>query len=201
MNILSAEDFERLKATGLLYVVLDECDGSFESYLKIYGEEPTVAEKKYDLGNIKIRVKDAEHCRKIQEHLFKLGCRWESATGMAGVVKHLEDASYLYVYADGLILYSDSYTDEDYFKKHQNTEHTFSDEEIGYKPLLPEVDMSKCPPMPSVKPPLGLRPKYIVDKERMQEILEAMERYVAEEKKIPTDWFNELEDLNESSHC
>ena len=52
-------------------------------------------------------------------------------------------------------------------------------------------------------PPLGLVPKFIHDersydsdydsnKYRANEILEAMQRYVKADKKIPKSWFNEL---------
>jgi hypothetical protein len=199
MNILSEEDFEKLRDSGMLYVVEPECDGSYDSYLKIYGEEPAVEEKKYNLGSIKIRIKDAEHSRCVQEHLFKMGYKWESSRyDQKQEVKH-SYADCLYVYENGLILFSDR--DERHFNNHQNLEYAFSDEEIGYKPVLPPVDMSRCPPMPTVKPPLGIRPKHIVNMERMQEIIEAMSRYVSERKYIPAEWFDEVRELNEISHC
>jgi hypothetical protein len=42
------------------------------------------------------------------------------------------------------------------------------------------------------KPPLGLRPKYITDSERIGEIEEAIKRYVAAKKDIPEEWYVEL---------
>lgn len=58
------------------------------------------------------------------------------------------------------------------------------------------------PPKPIVKPvekqqpPLGLRPRCIANTFRMQEILDAMQRYCAEAKKIPVEWLEELSTLN-----
>lgn len=57
--------------------------------------------------------------------------------------------------------------------------------------------------MPETAPPIGLVPKFIHDertydseydcnKARAFEILEAMQRYVKADKKIPKSWFNEL---------
>jgi hypothetical protein len=73
----------------------------------------------------------------------------------------------------------------------------YLEQEIGYKPILPTADMSRCPAMLSVKHHLGIRPKYIVNMERMQEIINAMSRYVSVGYKIPSEWFSELDDLNE----
>lgn len=49
------------------------------------------------------------------------------------------------------------------------------------------------------KPPLGLRPKYLFDadfdnlfRNRALEILDAMRRYVEDDKSIPTEWTDEL---------
>lgn len=47
------------------------------------------------------------------------------------------------------------------------------------------------------KPPLGLVPRNIANNLRMKEIILAMNRYVADNKKIPSEWINELVDLND----
>lgn len=49
--------------------------------------------------------------------------------------------------------------------------------------------------MDTVKPPLGLKPKWVHDGERKCEILEAMERYAKTEKPIPIEWIKELKEL------
>lgn len=50
----------------------------------------------------------------------------------------------------------------------------------------------------SEKPPLGLRPRWIVDALRIREILEAMDRYNSAGVPIPTDWSDELNELFEA---
>lgn len=46
------------------------------------------------------------------------------------------------------------------------------------------------------KPPLGLRPRSILRRQRMGEILDAMCRYFAAEKQIPPEWVDEFENWN-----
>lgn len=50
--------------------------------------------------------------------------------------------------------------------------------------------------MPFLKQPIGLRPKWIADRMRAQEILEACLRYITEGKRIPQEWLDELAELN-----
>ena len=45
------------------------------------------------------------------------------------------------------------------------------------------------------KPPLGLKPKYIHDKARVKEILDAMERYSYQRFPVPIEWIQELREL------
>lgn len=45
------------------------------------------------------------------------------------------------------------------------------------------------------KPPLGLTPKFIHNKKRIIEILDAMERYSYQRFPIPTEWVKELREL------
>ena len=47
------------------------------------------------------------------------------------------------------------------------------------------------------KPPLGLKPKFIHDKIRIKEILDAMERYSYQRFPIPIEWIEELRELIE----
>ena len=49
------------------------------------------------------------------------------------------------------------------------------------------------------KPPIGIKPRYIHDCERMIEILDAMERYSEAQKRIPVEWIDELKDLIEGA--
>ena len=45
------------------------------------------------------------------------------------------------------------------------------------------------------KPPMGLKPRYIHDGERIDEILCAIERYTDANMSIPKSWVEELRDL------
>lgn len=47
----------------------------------------------------------------------------------------------------------------------------------------------------SQKPPVGLKPRYIHDSERIDEILYAIERYTDANMSIPKSWIEELRDL------
>ena len=45
------------------------------------------------------------------------------------------------------------------------------------------------------KPPLGLEPKWAHDSRRVEDILDAIERYTDANTSIPKAWVEELEDL------
>lgn len=45
------------------------------------------------------------------------------------------------------------------------------------------------------RPPIGIKPRYIHDEERKQEIMDAMVRYSNAFKPIPVEWLDELRDL------
>ncbi len=45
------------------------------------------------------------------------------------------------------------------------------------------------------KPPLGLRPRWISDEQRLNEIVCAMIRYSKDNNAIPHSWIDELEDI------
>ena len=47
------------------------------------------------------------------------------------------------------------------------------------------------------KPPLGLMPVKLHRELRMLNILSAMTRYISVSKKIPLEWINELDAINE----
>jgi hypothetical protein len=50
---------------------------------------------------------------------------------------------------------------------------------------------------PEPKPPVGLRPRDIAVASRIQEIEDAMRRYMDAHVLIPTEWFAEYEELRE----
>lgn len=45
------------------------------------------------------------------------------------------------------------------------------------------------------KPPLGLKPRWVHDEQRMNAILNAMERFTESNKAIPKEWIAELGEL------
>ena len=127
---------------------------------------------------IKIRIRDEAHCREVQDALFKAGYSWFSASKEY----HFEYAVALY--AEGKSLTYMAHNNGDYFEHHDNVEKFLVDGELVDK----DVEL--------VKPPLGLRPRYIVDAIRIQEILAACTRYTTEAKPIPAVWLEELSELN-----
>jgi hypothetical protein len=48
------------------------------------------------------------------------------------------------------------------------------------------------------KPPLGLRPRYVSDRKRLEEIRDAITRYTAEAYPIPAEWIAEYNELAEA---
>lgn len=50
-------------------------------------------------------------------------------------------------------------------------------------------------PMGLEKPPIGLRPRFIVDESRYSEVLEAMCRYAKAKKEVPQEWKDEALEL------
>lgn len=47
------------------------------------------------------------------------------------------------------------------------------------------------------KPPLGITPRFILDEERRNEIIDAMNRYVDRNKRIPQEWLDQLNEISE----
>lgn len=45
------------------------------------------------------------------------------------------------------------------------------------------------------KPPIGVKPRWLHDSERLKDILDAIERYTNDDLPIPKDWVIELRDL------
>lgn len=50
-----------------------------------------------------------------------------------------------------------------------------------------------------VKPPIGLMPKWVSDKERLNEVRSAIVRYYDAELKIPIEWIKEYNGLIDST--
>jgi hypothetical protein len=129
---------------------------------------------------MKFKVESVEHSKAIQDALFALGYKW---AGNDAYHKH-EDARYLFADINGergYITYV--HADDSYFNDSPNVEHFLVDGEFVTK--APVIE----------RPPLGLKPRSIHERMRLLEILEAMHRYVKADKKIPSEWHDEFNDL------
>ncbi|CAI3674294.1 hypothetical protein CNEO4_620037 [Clostridium neonatale] len=47
------------------------------------------------------------------------------------------------------------------------------------------------------RPPLGITPRFILDEERREEIIDAMNRYLYKNKRIPSEWLEELNEIQD----
>lgn len=61
--------------------------------------------------------------------------------------------------------------------------------------LLNLYSVSNC----AIKPPLGLVPKWVRQKERYEEVCQAIARYYNANREIPTEWVEEYNEL--VKHC
>jgi hypothetical protein len=151
------------------------------------------------LKDMKIKIKDEQHSKQVQEALFNMGYEW----GDGGrTIKHT-DAKALYTYEYGGLFYNSR--DED------STEHFDENEKPEYKlsfgtfvpavyipdPDFPQIVIVDDPHGGQPGPLLGLTPRIIRDKERLVEILEAMLRFAKGDMIIPDEWDNEYDELRE----
>jgi hypothetical protein len=93
---------------------------------------------------------------------------------------YYKDCKEMKLTEDDILYISDNYTDEEIFKEYYKGDIPV---EIKYK-----------------KPPLGLMPKRIHDESRLDEISEAIKRYIAEKKEIPIEWIEEYRSLLSKEH-
>lgn len=61
--------------------------------------------------------------------------------------------------------------------------------------LLSLYNVSNC----AIKPPLGLVPKWVRQKERYEEVCQAIARYYNANREIPIEWIEEYNEL--VKHC
>jgi len=75
--------------------------------------------------------------------------------------------------------------------------YTITDRTIN-KNVIPKPNLNRGKTMePLKKPPLGLIPRKIKDQQRLEEILEALDRYIYAKKAIPINWIEEYNELCE----
>jgi hypothetical protein len=84
----------------------------------------------------------------------------------------------------------------------KGTKHTViavTDKGVTVKGITNAVFSAAAFELSQIKPPFGLRPRYILDGLRMQEILEAATRFASTGKYIPKAWIDELIELNDKN--
>lgn len=162
-------------------------------------------------GNMKFRISSPEHSKQVQEALFKAGFKW---SGTSTLTEHLgADFLYAEVSSGGAkyICWSnkDGIDDEFFEEQTQYVETVLLDGEFVPVELVRPSDMVVVDELVveepgNGRPPLGLRPRRIFEeevaqlyKERLLQILEAMQRYAFAGMVIPDAWDDEYNHLRE----
>lgn len=142
------------------------------------------------MKDMKFRVRDEAHSVEIQQALFAQGFGWCDI----GKRPQHTDMPHLYTSCDeyGKNIRYTSHASSDFFETCEHLECVVVD---GVIVPVDEITTFK----PEEVPPLGLRPRHIAEQQRMMEIVEAMQRYVAEHKHMPVEWLCELSDLNNNT--
>lgn len=65
------------------------------------------------------------------------------------------------------------------------------------KPVHPKNPNAVITEQPSVRPPLGLKPEKIWKAQRAHEIHDAIGRYLQADKRVPSEWYDELKKLTD----
>jgi len=148
--------------------------------------------------NMKFRVKSPKHSQEIQEVLFRCGYSWPGA--VPGVKSsddvEMTDEPFLFANAETRAITYTSAGSEWFFNEHDSEEYVLFEEELVPAYAVEQWELVKRVAPLSPEPPLGLRPRRIVAKERLEEIVAAMQRYTETGKKIPENWISELSEVN-----
>lgn len=127
--------------------------------------------------NMKIRVRDSDHCREIQDALFKLGYGWN------GITK-----DYRYVNCDSIYAHSignltqDSSQDDQFFQDHRYKEYELKDGEFIVVKEQPKAI---------------LLPREEHRAIRFKDVVDAIYRLGVNGQKVPQEWIQELQELNQ----
>lgn len=126
----------------------------------------------------KVRITSPEHSAKVQEAAFKLGYGW---CGDQKTVQYANQGGLFFEASGYKNLSYITYGTAEYLDEHESPEYELIGE--AFFPI-------------SERPPLGLRPRDIAEREfdqaRSKEILAAMTRYSEAGKHIPSEWMSEL---------
>lgn len=153
--------------------------------------------------NYKFFIKNEEHYKEVVAALEALGC----SCYLAG--PYIND-KHIFSYDSRWMLTMTSEIGEYYFKNHKNieayvvngkitTEKPLEGKRTTWQQLVDKIietspGAKEVVEMP-VAPPVGLRPRSVVEQQRLLEIFEAMHRYVQVGKEVPIEWRVELDDL------
>ncbi len=159
---------------------------------------------------MKIRIETEDHCRVVQQALFRLGYDWWSNKyptkddGGRHIVRWT-DSKFLLTTEDGDITRSGSsgYDAESEFESHPGVEHVYSlglliPKDSTAKVVATSVDMEVLKPAPA---PIGLKPRNISEelymRERLVDIGGAVQRYINSQLDIPYAWVQEYMELEQ----
>lgn len=140
---------------------------------------------------MKFRVRDKEHCRAIQEALFKEGYVWiRSGKGV-----QYTDASHLFA-DDGLITFVND-GDEEYFKRANHEEYFLFGGKLVSKdyfkqPITPAQTNAQLLKKLEESPPI---PREEHERQRLIVLLEASAALLKDKREVPQEWIDEVEDL------
>lgn len=145
-----------------------------------------------NLKAMKFRVESPEHSEKIQRALFCQGYRWLTNP----LTLQHTDATFLHTIftLSGHGRYIDYAEDEHWF----NVDKKDVPEYVLFEGHFVRKDnMATCVEAAEERPPLGLRPKSVVNALRIREVVDAIHRYVYTDKVVPGEWLEELQELND----
>jgi len=150
---------------------------------------------------MKIRIKDAEHSAKVQEALFAQGCLWAGAYEARVAysdksflfMNKRDDDSCKITYCDSEGFF-DSVTDQQYFLAQDGT---FMERTLGNL-LKDKLDQMADEPYATGEMPFAvpIRTRQEWLRDRMWELLGGIEDKMAEGRKVPQEWVEELAKVN-----
>jgi hypothetical protein len=147
------------------------------------------------MNDMKFRVRDAQHSRRIQDALFKLGVKWQGVHAEVAYTDkpflYAEFGSYSHLYPDRNYLTYGAVVDT--FDRQTNCVETLLLDDGTFIPTAEYVE----PTAPVAATP-RLRPRKEVEQARLVEILEAMVWAAKQGVVIPDEWDDEYDQLRES---
>ena len=110
---------------------------------------------------------------------------------------YYKDCKKMKLTEDDILYISDNYTDEEIFEEYYKE---YYKEDIPVDITSTKEYWEEPIEVKYKEPPLGLMSKRIHDELRIDEISEAIKRYIAEKKEIPIEWIEEYRSLLSKEH-